>query len=99
MDQQEKNPQTTEDKMQELFQLMEEKAAAGELNEIDEADEQENIRFREKMEESMTPMSQSEQSAYEFSMMMNQYEAMLQDYQRREAEEKAAEQADKEKDA
>ena len=40
MDQQEKNPQTTEDKMQELFQLMEEKAAAGELNEIDEADEQ-----------------------------------------------------------
>ena len=47
----------------------------------------------------MTPMSQSEQSAYEFSMMMNQYEAMLQDYQRREAEEKAAEQADKEKDA
>ncbi|MCI8828773.1 MAG: hypothetical protein HFE98_07980 [Ruminiclostridium sp.] len=99
MDQQEKNPQTTEDKMQELFQLMEEKAAAGELNEIDEADEQENSRFREKMEESMTPMSQSEQSAYEFSMMMNQYEAMLQDYQRREAEEKAAEQADKEKDA
>ena len=88
MDQQEKNPQTTEDKMQELFQLMEEKA-----------DEQENSRFREKMEESMTPMSQSEQSAYEFSMMMNQYEAMLQDYQRREAEEKAAEQADKEKDA
>ena len=99
MDQQEKNPQTTEDKMQELFQLMEEKAAAGELNEIDEADEQENSRFREKMEESMTPMSQSEQSAYEFSMMVNQYEAMLQDYQRREAEEKAAEQADKEKDA
>ncbi len=99
MDQQEKNPQTTEDKMQELFQLMEEKAAAGELNEIDEADEQENSRFREKMEESMTPMSQSEQSAYEFSMMMNQYEAMLQDYQRREAEEKAAEKADKEKDA
>ncbi|MCI9465527.1 MAG: hypothetical protein HFE99_00205 [Ruminiclostridium sp.] len=99
MDQQEKNPQTTEDKMQELFQLMEEKAAAGELNEIDEADEQENSRFREKMEESMTPMSQSEKSAYEFSMMMNQYEAMLQDYQRREAEEKAAEQADKEKDA
>lgn len=99
MDQQEKNPQATEDKMQELFQLMEEKAAAGELNEIDEADEQENSRFREKMEESMTPMSQSEQSAYEFSMMMNQYEAMLQDYQRREAEEKAAEQADKEKDA
>ena len=99
MDQQEKKPQTTEDKMQELFQLMEEKAAAGELNEIDEADEQENSRFREKMEESMTPMSQSEKSAYEFSMMMNQYEAMLQDYQRREAEEKAAEQADKEKDA
>ena len=74
MDQQEKNPQTTEDKMQELFQLMEEKAAAGELNEIDEADEQENSRFREKMEESMTPMSQSEKSAYEFSMMMNRSE-------------------------
>ena len=99
MDQQEKKPQTTEDKMEELFQLLEEKAAAGELNEIDEADEVENSRFREKMEESMTPMSQSEQAAYEFSMMMNQYEAMLQDYQRREAEEKAAEQADKEKDA
>ena len=38
MDQQEKKPQTTEDKMEELFQLLEEKAAAGELNEIDEAD-------------------------------------------------------------
>ncbi len=98
MDQQEKKPQTTEDKMEELFQLLEEKAAAGELNEIDEADEVENSRFREKMEESMTPMSQSEQAAYEFSMMMNQYEAMLQDYQRREAEEKAAEQGAKEKD-
>ena len=98
MDQQEKKPQTTEDKMEELFQLLEEKAAAGELNEIDEADEGENSRFREKMEESMTPMSQSEQAAYEFSMMMNQYEAMLQDYQRREAEEKAAEQGAKEKD-
>ena len=97
MDQQEKKPQTTEDKMEELFQLLEEKAAAGELNEIDEADEVENSRFREKMEESMTPMSQSEQAAYEFSMMMNQYEAMLQDYQRREAE-KAAEQGAKEKD-
>lgn len=98
MDQQEKKPQTTEDKMEELFQLLEEKAAAGELNEIDEADEVGNSRFREKMEESMTPMSQSEQAAYEFSMMMNQYEAMLQDYQRREAEEKAAEQGAKEKD-
>ena len=98
MDQQEKKPQTTEDKMEELFQLLEEKAAAGELNEIDEADEVENSRFREKMEESMTPMSQSEQAAYEFSMMMNQYEAMLQDYQRREAEEKAAEQGAKETD-
>ena len=98
MDQQEKKPQTTEAKMEELFQLLEEKAAAGELNEIDEADEVENSRFREKMEESMTPMSQSEQAAYEFSMMMNQYEAMLQDYQRREAEEKAAEQGAKEKD-
>ena len=98
MDQQEKKPQTTEDKMEELFQLLEEKAAAGEIDEIDEADEVENSRFREKMEESMTPMSQSEQAAYEFSMMMNQYEAMLQDYQRREAEEKAAEQGAKEKD-
>lgn len=98
MDQQEKKPQTTEDKMAELFQLLEEKAAAGELNEIDEDDEAENSRFQEKLEESMTPMSASEQAAYEFSMMMNQYEAMLQDYQRREAEEKAAEQAAKEKD-
>ncbi len=42
-----------------------------------------------------SPMSSSETSAYEYSLMMKQYEAMLLDYQRREAEE-AAEKAEKE---
>lgn len=96
MAQQEKKNKTTEENMEELFQLLEEKAAAGELQEID--DEAEDAKFREEMEKAMTPMTASEQSAYEYSMMMTQYEAMLQDYQRREAEEKAAKEAAAEKE-
>jgi len=38
-------------------------------------------------------MSSSETSAYEYSLMMKQYEAMLLDYQRREAEEAAEQEA------
>lgn len=83
-----KKNKTTEENMEELFRLLDEKAAAGELNEVE--DEEEQAKFRKEMEEAMTPMTASEQSAYEYSMMMTQYEAMLQDYQRREAEEKAA---------
>ena len=78
----EKNEQnmTTSDKMQELFDLMDEKAAAGELDESAPEPEQ---------EADTSPMSQSEAAAYEYSMMMRQYEAMLEDWNRREAEEQA----------
>lgn len=96
MAEQEKKNKTTEENMEELFQLLEEKAASGELVEIE--DEAEDAKFREEMEKAMTPMTPSEQSAYEYSMMMTQYEAMLQDYQRREAEEKAAKEAAAEKE-
>ena len=75
----EKNEQnmTTDDKMKELFDLMDEKAAAGELDES--APEPEEA-------PDTSPMSQSEAAAYEYSMMMRQYEAMLEDWNRREAE-------------
>ena len=78
----EKNEQnmTTDDKMKELFDLMDEKAAAGELDESAPEPEQ---------EPDTSPMSQSEAAAYEYSMMMRQYEAMLEDWNRREAEEQA----------
>ena len=83
--------QSTDEKMQELFDLLNEKAEAGELDESAEAPQEE-------VDDS--PMSNSEASAYEYSLMMKQYEAMLLDYQRREAEEQAekeaAEQAEKE---
>ena len=71
---------TTDDKMKELFDLMDEKAEAGELDES--ASEAE-------AEPDTSPMSQSEAAAYEYSMMMRQYEAMLEDWNRREAEEQA----------
>ena len=76
----EKNEQnmTTDDKMKELFDLMDEKAAAGELDESAPEPEQ---------EPDTSPMSQSEAAAYEYSMMMRQYEAILEDWNRREAEE------------
>jgi hypothetical protein len=83
--------QSTDEKMQELFDLLNEKAEAGELDESAETPQ-------EDVDDS--PMSSSETSAYEYSLMMQQYEAMLLDYQRREAEEQAekeaAEQAEKE---
>ena len=76
----EKNEQnmTTDDKMKELFDLMDEKAASGELDESAQEPEQAT---------DDSPMSQSEAAAYEYSMMMRQYEAMLEDWNRREAEE------------
>ena len=78
----EKNEQnmTTDEKMQELFDLMDEKAAKGELDESAPETEQ---------APDTSPMSQSEAAAYEYSMMMRQYEAMLEDWNRREAEEQA----------
>ena len=91
----EKNEQnrTTDDKMKELFDLMDEKAAAGELDESAQEPEQ---------APDDSPMSQSEAAAYEYSMMMRQYEAMLEDWNRREAEEqeqrRAKELADAEAD-
>ena len=94
MSEQEKknNPaQTTEEKVQELFQLLEEKAASGELVETDE-----DITAK-KPEVDTSPMSESEASAYEYNMMMQQYEAMLLDWQRREAEEEAQKKAAEEK--
>ena len=72
--------QSTQDKMEELFALMDEKAAAGELDESAEPP---------KEEPDTTPFSESETAAYEYAMMMRQYEAMLEDWNRREAEEQA----------
>ncbi|MFR0912180.1 MAG: ATP-binding cassette domain-containing protein [Evtepia gabavorous] len=43
-----------------------------------------------------TPLSESETAAFEYNMMMMQYEAMLLDYQRREAEEQAQKKAEQE---
>ena len=70
--------QSTDEKMQELFDLLNEKAEAGELDESAELPQEE-------VDDS--PMSSSETS------MMKQYEAMLLDYQRREAEEAAEQEA------
>ena len=83
----EKNEQnmTTDDKMKELFDLMDEKAAAGELDESAQEPEQ---------APDDSPMSQSEAAAYEYSMMMRQYEAMLEDWNRREAEAEAGDKAE-----
>lgn len=94
MPENEKKVQTTEEKMKELFDLMDAKAAAGELVEV-ENDEKFDEQFKQEMEEAMTPMSASEVAGVEYSMMMNQFEAMLADWERREAEEKAAEAAAK----
>lgn len=94
MSENEKKVQTTEEKMKELFDLMDAKAAAGELVEV-ENDEKFDEEFKKEMEEAMTPMSASEVAGIEYSMMMNQFEAMLADWERREAEEKAAEAAAK----
>ena len=94
MSENEKKVQTTEEKMKELFDLMDAKAASGELVEVED-DEKFDEKFKKEMEEAMTPMSASEVAGIEYSMMMNQYEAMLADWERREAEEKAAEAAAK----
>lgn len=94
-EQEKKMAQTTEDKMQELFQLMDEKAAAGELVETDED------LSAQTQQPDTSPLSESETAAFEYNMMMQQYEAMLLDYQRREAEErreKAAREAAGKKD-
>ena len=79
---QNKKPSSTEEKMQELFDLMDEKAAKGELNETDEMP-------APAPEVDTSPLSESEAAAFEYSIMMQQYEALLADYQRREAEEQA----------
>ena len=86
MSEKETKNQSTEDKMQELFQLMDEKAAAGELVETDEAAPAQE-------QPDTSPMSGSETAAFEYNMMMMQYEALLLDYQRREAEEEAQKKA------
>ena len=81
---------TVEEKMKELFDLMDEKAAAGELNEVEDDES-----FKSEMQEKLDPMTGSEAAAYEYSMMMKQFDAMMEDWNRREAEEKAAEAAAK----
>lgn len=82
---------STEDKMQELFRLMDEKAAQGTLVETEE----DVSAQKEKVD--TTPLSESETAAFEYNMMMMmQYEAMLLDYQRREAEEQAQKKAEQE---
>ena len=90
MDEKNEQNRTTDDKMKELFDLMDEKAAAGELDESAPEPEQ---------EPDTSPMSQSEAAAYEYSMMMRQYEAMLEDWNRREAEEQAQRRAQEEAEA
>ena len=80
---QNKKPSSTEEKMQELFDLMDEKAAKGELNETDE------MPAPAPGEVDTSPLSESEAAAFEYSIMMQQYEALQADYQRREAEEQA----------
>ena len=82
-EQQNKNPSSVEEKVQELFDLLDEKAAKGELNETDE------MPAAAPKAEDTSPMSESEAAAFEYGMMMRQYEALLADYQRREAEEQA----------
>ena len=94
-EQEKKMEQTTEDKMQELFQLLDEKAAAGELVETDED------LSAQAQQPDTSPLSESETAAFEYNMMMQQYEALLLDYQRREAEEqreKAAREAAEKKE-
>lgn len=81
---------STEDKMQEIFRLMDEKAAQGTLVETEE----DVSAQKEKVD--TTPLSESETAAFEYNMMMMQYEAMLLDYQRREAEEQAQKKAEQE---
>ena len=83
------NVMTTEEKMKELFDLMDAKAAAGERIEVED-DEKFEEEFKKEMQEAMSPMSPSEVAGIEYSMMMNQFEAMLEDWNRREAEEQAA---------
>ncbi len=83
---------STEEKMQELFDLMDAKAAAGELQEVDD------LNLEKELNEELGPMSDSERAAFEYSMMMNQFEAMRADYERREAEERAAKKKEAEKD-
>ena len=74
----------------ELFRLMDEKAAQGTLVETEE----DVSAQKEKVD--TTPLSESETAAFEYNMMMMQYEAMLLDYQRREAEEQAQKKAEQE---
>ena len=66
---------STEDKMQELFRLMDEKAAQGTLVETEE----DVSAQKEKVD--TTPLSESETAAFEYNMMMMQYEAMLRHYE------------------
>ena len=80
---QNKKPSSTEEKMQELVDVMDEKAAKGELNETDE------MPAPTPGEVDTSPLSESEAAAFEYSIMRQQYEALLADYQRREAEEQA----------
>lgn len=78
----------TEEKIQELFQLMDEKEAAGELAEEESAPQA--AAPAPVANDIQGPMTESETAAYEYSMMMKQYEALLADYERMEAEERAA---------
>lgn len=87
-----------DDKLQEVMKLLEQKAdLAAELGEqpVEEASSKEEL-MRELLEEDKDQVLVGEQAAMaEFSMMMRQWEALVADYERREAEE-AAEQESKE---
>lgn len=86
----------TEEKIKELFQLMDEKEAAGEL--VEEEGAPQAQAHAAAAPDTQDPMTGSETAAYEYSMMIKQYEALLADYERMEAEEKAADAAKKQKE-
>lgn len=87
-----------DDKLQEVMKLLEQKAdLAAELGEQpqEEASSKEEL-MRELLEEDKDEVLVGEQAAMaEFSMMMQQWDALVADYERREAEE-AAERESKE---
>lgn len=87
-----------QDQMSDLFSLMDEKAAKGELIETDEVLTPSKFRGGVRVDvpeeqQEQAPMNKSETAAYEYSMMMSQFEAMMEDWNRREAEERAEREA------
>lgn len=81
-----------DDKLQEVMKLLEEQGAeVPETEEIPAFKSKEEV-IRELLEDDKEETLTKDQTAFiEYSMMMKQWEALMEDYERREAEEKAAE--------